>query len=97
MEQTERGAWLPIAALSESQRGLWSAFVVEPAEGGAQVVRRAELEVLHVETDRAFVRGTLEPGAAVVVSGAHRLTPGQAVSTSAPSGTQAARATAAGN
>jgi len=82
VEQTERGAWLPIAALSESQRGLWSAFVVEGAEGGASVVRRAELEVLHVESDRAFVRGTLEPGAVVVVSGAHRLTPGQTVSTS---------------
>lgn len=97
VEQAERGAWLPIAALSESQRGLWSAFAVESAGGGAQVVRRAELEVLHVETDRAFVRGTLEPGAAVVVSGAHRLTPGQAVSASVPSGIQAARATAAGN
>ena len=80
VERPERGAWLPIAALSESQRGLWSAFSVEEADGGGSVVRRAELEVLHVESDRAFVRGTLEPGAAVVISGTHRLTPGQAVS-----------------
>ena len=80
VERPERGAWIPIAALSESQRGLWSAFSVEETDGGSSVVRRAELEVLHVESDRAFVRGTLEPGAAVVVSGTHRLTPGQAVS-----------------
>lgn len=97
VEQTERGAWLPIAALSESQRGLWSVFVVEHTEGGAQVVQRAELEVLHVESDRAFVRGTVEPGAAVVVSGAHRLTPGQTVSTTTGSSPQAARAAAPGN
>lgn len=97
VEQTERGAWLPIAALSESQRGLWSAFVVEHTEGGAQVVQRAELEVLHVQSDRAFVRGTVEPGAAVVVSGAHRLTPGQAVSTTTGSSSQAARAAAPGH
>ncbi len=97
VEQPERGAWLPIAALSESQRGLWSAFVVEHTEGGTQVVQRAELEVLHVESDRAFVRGTVEPGAAVVVSGAHRLTPGQTVSTTTGSSPQAARAAAPGN
>ncbi len=80
VQQPERGAWLSISALSESQRGLWSAFWVEEAAGGEGIVRRAELEVLHVEADRAFVRGTLEPGAAVVVSGIHRLTPGQRVS-----------------
>lgn len=86
VEQPERGAWIPIAALSESQRGLWSAFVAVESEAGVSVVRRAELEVLHVESDRAFVRGTLEPDAAVIVSGAHRLTPGQRVSTATPPG-----------
>ena len=83
VEQAERGAWLPIAALSESQRGLWSAFWVEATAGGEGIARRAELELLHVEADRAFVRGTLDPDALVVISGAHRLTPGQVVSTAA--------------
>ncbi|MDG1983399.1 MAG: hypothetical protein P8M11_02425, partial [Planctomycetota bacterium] len=41
------------------------------------------LELLHVEADRAYVRGTLDPDALVVISGAHRLTPGQVVSTAA--------------
>ena len=77
--QPERGAWLPMGALSESQRGLWSAFVLD-VDGERTLARRAELEVLHVEAERAYVRGTVADGAEVVVSGAHRLTDGQAVS-----------------
>jgi len=86
VEQAERGAWVPIAALSESQRGLWSAYVLEPTPGGGAVARRAELEVLHVESDRAYVRGTVPDGARIIASGAHRVTAGQAVEDRAADG-----------
>lgn len=73
------GLWLPITALTESRRGLWSAFVVEPDGEDALRVARRELEVLHAESERVFVRGTLEDGETVVATGLHRLVPGQRV------------------
>ncbi|MBW2312724.1 MAG: efflux RND transporter periplasmic adaptor subunit [Deltaproteobacteria bacterium] len=73
-----RGFWLPITALTESRRGLWSAYVVEEANGRLTVGRR-ELEVIHAESDRVFVRGTLRGGERVVATGLHRLVPGQQV------------------
>ena len=73
-EREETGAWVPLASLSESTRGLWSVYRVADDE-----VSRMDVEILHVEGDRAFVRGTFEGGERFVISGAHRLVPGQAV------------------
>jgi multidrug efflux pump subunit AcrA (membrane-fusion protein) len=72
----EAGFWLPGTALVKSLRGLWSAFVV--ADG--RIVRR-ELEVLHASGDRVYVRGTLQPGDAVVTDGTQRIVPGLAART----------------
>lgn len=76
-----RGFWLPITALSESRRGLWGAYALEPTESDASVwqVSRRELQMLHGEEERAFVRGTLKDGEVVVATGLHRLVPGQKV------------------
>lgn len=86
----EPGFWLPIAALGESSRGLWSCFTAEriadkpgdPTEGFR--LARRELEILATETDRAFVRGTIGNGDRVVVGGKHRLVPGQIVTVVSP-------------
>ncbi len=76
----ERGFWLPIDALTESRRGLWGAFVLAPADVADEfVLARQELMMVHVESDRAFVRGTLVDGDEVVTSGLQRVTPGQRV------------------
>ncbi|MGD8326632.1 MAG: efflux RND transporter periplasmic adaptor subunit [Sphingomonadales bacterium] len=74
----DRGFWMPTEALAESQRGLWSAYALKP-QGEMYVLERRPVELLHVETDRAFVRGTLEHGDVVVAGGLHRLVPGQMV------------------
>jgi len=79
----ESGFWLPLTALSESRRGLWSAYVLTPsAQGdGLATVERRELQLLHSESERAFVRGTLRDGERVGADGLHRLVPGQVVRT----------------
>lgn len=69
------GFWLPITALTESDRGLWGVFVINER---SQLERRI-VEVLHAESDRAFVRGTLSDGDRIVRSGVQRLVPGQRV------------------
>ena len=79
-QQDEIGYWLPTSALVAGERGLWSAYVLdEPAGENLHEVSRREVEVLYTESDRAFVRGLLQPGEEIITSGTHRLVPGQLV------------------
>lgn len=76
-----RGAWVPVASLSEATRGLWSLTTVteltSTTEGG--MLSTALVEILHLDGDRAFVRGTLREGTQFVDAGPHRAAPGQRV------------------
>ncbi|MEM7426338.1 MAG: efflux RND transporter periplasmic adaptor subunit [Pseudomonadota bacterium] len=72
------GVWLPLTALTEGRKGLWSVLTVVDAEGGLQVSREAA-EILHVSGRRAYVRGTFQPGARLLLGGTNRVTPGQTV------------------
>jgi RND family efflux transporter MFP subunit len=80
------GFWVPIVALTKGNRGLWSSFVLErhplsnqqePTE--TYKLTKQDVEILHTESDRALVRGTLKSGDKIVASGVHRLVPGQLV------------------
>ena len=75
---SERGFWVPVTALVEAQRGLWSLYVVEPIDDGWEVRPRL-VEVVHSDADRVFVRGTVRDGEAYVSDGLRRLVPGQQV------------------
>ncbi|MCA8909612.1 MAG: efflux RND transporter periplasmic adaptor subunit [Rhodospirillaceae bacterium] len=83
------GHWVPLTALVEGTRGLWTVYVltpVDPTDRGLPApgypvfeVRAAAVEVVHPETDRVFVRGTLPATATIVADGTHRLVAGQLV------------------
>ncbi|MDB9529521.1 efflux RND transporter periplasmic adaptor subunit [Oscillatoria sp. CS-180] len=88
--QATSGFWLPTTALVPGERGLWSAYVLGDSPDASSkadsvrsapiyTVERRELEVIHTEGDRALVRGTLQPGERVVMSGTHRIVPNQTV------------------
>ncbi|UEX79623.1 efflux RND transporter periplasmic adaptor subunit [Sediminicurvatus halobius] len=79
------GFWVPLAALTEAERGLWALLTLHGEPGARRVVREA-VEVLHVRDEQAYVRGTLRSGTAVVTAGPHRLVPGQPVSVVASDG-----------
>jgi RND family efflux transporter MFP subunit len=79
-----RGAWLPLAALSEGRKGLWSVFTVVDGEGGP-VVGREAVEVIHVSGNSVFARGTFADGARIVTKGNNRIVSGQRVSVAAGS------------
>jgi membrane fusion protein, multidrug efflux system len=68
------GFWVPLTALSQGPRGSWVIYVV-----GEGVIVPEAAEILHATSSRAFVRGTLEEGQAMVVDGTHRVVPGQRV------------------
>jgi RND family efflux transporter MFP subunit len=75
-----KGYWLPMTALTEGRRGLWSAYAIAAAENpGLFRVERRELQVVHVEADRAYVTGTLKDGDRIVTTGVHRIVQGQLV------------------
>jgi multidrug efflux pump subunit AcrA (membrane-fusion protein) len=74
------GYWLPTTALVRGVRGLWSCYVLGTSEqNDAFRVERRDVEVLHTESDRVLVRGTLQSGDRVVMSGTHRLVSEQLV------------------
>ncbi|MEM9010865.1 MAG: efflux RND transporter periplasmic adaptor subunit [Pseudomonadota bacterium] len=72
------GAWLPLEALSEGIRGLWSIYVA--ADGASDMqARREAVEILHTAGGRAFVRGTFADGDHAIIGGHNRLAEGTAV------------------
>ena len=77
------GLWVPTQALTQDIRGLWSAYTLVPGEADAGedrfIVEAQSLEILHQESDRVLVRGTLQAGDRIVADGVHRLVPGQQV------------------
>ncbi|MEO1483609.1 MAG: efflux RND transporter periplasmic adaptor subunit [Myxococcota bacterium] len=73
-----RGFWVPLDGLTQGVRGMWNAYKIEETDGVTRV-KAETVQILYTETDRAFVRGSLEPGDRIVASGMHRLVPGQAV------------------
>ncbi|NBC13843.1 MAG: efflux RND transporter periplasmic adaptor subunit [Gammaproteobacteria bacterium] len=77
-ELDERGSWVPVAALTEAGRGLWSLMVAE-SEGDTWFAAGRQVEIVHTSGERAYVRGSLQPGDRVIVDGLQRLVPGQPV------------------
>jgi multidrug efflux pump subunit AcrA (membrane-fusion protein) len=72
--------WVPLAALSRADRGLWSLFAVVETDSDGFVIERREVQVLAIEAELARVGGALVSVGDRVVSGAlHRVTPGMKV------------------
>lgn len=75
---SERGLWVPVSALTEATRGLWSVLVAEP-DDGAHAANPRLVEIVHTDGPRAFVRGALNDGDLVIIDGLQRITPGQPI------------------
>lgn len=82
----EPGFWLPIGALAEGSRGLWTAYVAMPLKSRTEAVSGAThflqprpVEILYEATDRVFVRGALSDGDIFVTGGLTRVVPNQQV------------------
>ncbi|MFT6661688.1 MAG: RND family efflux transporter MFP subunit [Maricaulis maris] len=73
------GFWVPTAALAEGRRGLWSVYVLAPAESGTFQLEPRVVETVRVEAERIYVRGAVADGELLLASGLQRITPGQIV------------------
>lgn len=72
------GFWVPTDALSESRRGLWSVFILQPEQNDYRLEARV-VEAIRVEADRVFVRGAVADGEYILAAGLQRVTTGQLV------------------
>jgi len=72
------GAWMPVSAMWQGPRGSWTIMVAQPTDDGATIATEA-VEILYLDGDRAFVRGTFEDGAQYLPGGTHRVVPGEVV------------------
>jgi RND family efflux transporter MFP subunit len=81
----QRGSWLPLSAMAEGDRGLWSIYVVEPLAkpdhelaATHRIVRRT-VDIVYQSSERVYVKGSLNPDQQIVVSGIQRIVPYQPV------------------
>ena len=75
----QEGFSLPLTALKEGVRGLWTVQALVPDEPGSFRVQSEAIEIIHADEARVFVRGTLQDGVQIVEEGTHRLVSGQLV------------------
>ena len=77
------GFWLPLTALTEGQRGLWSILIAEPNDQAPELlaashrIDRRTVDVVHQTADRVFVRGALGDNDLIVTTGLQRIVPNQ--------------------
>lgn len=74
------GWWIPTNSLTSASHGLWSVLTAEKTElGQVFKVNSQPVELLRTAGELSQVRGQLEEGKRVIVSGIHRIVPGQHV------------------
>ncbi len=88
------GYWLPLAALTEGERGLWTTLVVEGEDGADYRVTQRIVEVAYHDAERVFVTSGIRTDDLLVVDGTHRVVVGQRVTPSGPAVADAASADA---
>ena len=83
MKVNQGGLWLPVSALSEDTRGIWSVYTVQPVTTQEDIpvfkVQRYGIEIIHAGSDRVFVQSLVNENLRIVVDGLHRIVPGQLV------------------
>lgn len=72
----KKGAWIPIGALANGVRGLWTVLVYNNT---SETLSPRLVAVEHIDSQRAFISGAITQGDQIVVNGTHRFIPGQTV------------------
>ena len=91
----EQGFWIPLTALTERERGLWSIYVARK-DGSEWRAEPDTIEVIHTEGEQVYARGAVREGDLVIRGGLQRLTPGQLVTPDKPSSQSASTAPSGG-
>lgn len=71
------GSWLPLTAIEDGVRGLWTIKTVSETE--PYIVEIEAVEIIHADGMRAYVRGTFSATTRYIDEGIHRVVAGQEV------------------
>lgn len=85
--QDVSGYWVPVSALTEGKRGLWSVLRLavdksvadKDSDNELATVIREHVEVVHTDGDRAYVTASMPDKVQIVFNGSHRVVPEQRV------------------
>jgi RND family efflux transporter MFP subunit len=80
------GFWVPLDAITDGTRGLWTVFALTPAEQGLYKSEPRDVMVEYATSSEVFIRGGISDGELVVKEGLHRLAPRQLVKINAAVG-----------
>ncbi|MEM8539329.1 MAG: efflux RND transporter periplasmic adaptor subunit [Pseudomonadota bacterium] len=73
----ENGSWVPLTAIEDGVRGLWTIKTIK--QGEPTTVALEAVEIIHADSQRAFVRGTFSSDTKYIDTGVHRIVGGQVV------------------
>ena len=73
------GYWIPVSSLTEGERGLWSVLTLSKNNDGRWVTGLEAIEIIHMQDESVFVRGTLRDGQMIIPTGRNRVIAGQVV------------------
>ncbi|MBV6658419.1 MAG: efflux RND transporter periplasmic adaptor subunit [Devosiaceae bacterium] len=77
----QAGYTVPLSALRDGVRGLWTVLSLTPDEAQEATYRvgTEAVEVLHLDAETAFVTGTMDGPLTLIPAGTHRVVPGERV------------------
>lgn len=70
------GFWVPLAALRDGVRGTWTVMTVDESADASTAAIEA-VQIIHADSIRAYVAGTLPDRATIVADGGHQVVVGQ--------------------
>lgn len=76
---SDTGAWVPLTALEDGIRGLWTIKTLTDLKDEGAKVNVAAVEIIYADQTNAFVRGTFSNGDRYIPQGVHRVAVGQRV------------------
>lgn len=75
----QRGCWLPLSVLQQTDEKQWSVYVAKPVpdEGADFVLERRAVNVLQLQNGKAFIDDSIKTSELVIREGTHRVVVGQ--------------------
>lgn len=74
----QSGFWVPLTALTQGVRGRWNMFLVNEINNKA-IIQKRDIEIIHIENERAFVSGAISQGEKYLSQGLHKFVNGQQI------------------
>jgi membrane fusion protein, multidrug efflux system len=80
------GVWVPRESLTESNRGMWALYIIDPE---TRKLETRQVQILHATANAVFVDGALKDGEKTAAGGLQKLVPGLEVAEVNPSSASA--------